>query len=298
MSADKKDAPKSDQVDDELSELLDSALEDFKKSDEAKKDDAKPDGTSSAAVVSNTNDAPVDAEEWSADFIQRTASQFEQNFASLLAGSDANVQLTPEFVQQKLQQMADAAQQVLENPAQVTDNSADFASSITQAIQGLNAGAEGLQAPMNEEDLMKIFGPGGSLGQENELLPFMQGMMQGLLSKEVLGPSLQDFVEKLPDYIEKNRATLAKEDIERYENQKKLMEEVLEELNKEQDSDSAEVKKDRFSKVLALMQKLQDYGQPPSELVGDVETPFNFDPQGNPVGLPNNTDVNPDCSIM
>lgn len=82
-------------------------------------------------------------------------------------------------------------------------------------------------------------------------------MMQGLLSKEVLGPSLQDFVEKLPDYIEKNRATLAKEDIERYENQKKLMEEVLEELNKEQDSDSAEVKKERFSKVLTLMQKVK-----------------------------------------
>lgn len=82
-------------------------------------------------------------------------------------------------------------------------------------------------------------------------------MMQGLLSKEVLGPSLQDFVEKLPDYIEKNRATLAKEDIERYENQKKLMEEVLEELNKENDSDSAEVKKERFSKVLTLMQKVR-----------------------------------------
>lgn len=82
-------------------------------------------------------------------------------------------------------------------------------------------------------------------------------MMQGLLSKEVLGPSLQDFVEKLPGYIEKNRATLAKEDIERYENQKKLMEEVLEELNKENDSDSAEVKKERFSKVLTLMQKVR-----------------------------------------
>lgn len=80
--------------------------------------------------------------------------------------------------------------------------------------------------------------------------------MQGLLSKEVLGPSLQDFVQKLPAYLEKNKDTLSKEDAERYENQKKLMEEVLEELNKENDSDSTEVKKERFSKVLALMQKV------------------------------------------
>lgn len=251
------------------------ALEDFKKSDDAKKDEAKTDNTSKE--VATSSNGQLEAEDWSADFIQRTAAQFEENFATLLAGSDANAQLNPEFVQQKLQQMAgrqiflfnyimniyesnvclDAAQQVLENPSQVSDASSDFASSISQAIQGLNAGAEGLQAPMNEEDLMKIFGPGGSFGSENELLPFMQGMMQGLLSKEVLGPSLQDFVEKLPDYIEKNRATLAKEDIERYENQKKLMEEVLEELNKEKDTDSAEVKKERFSKVLALMQKVK-----------------------------------------
>lgn len=81
-------------------------------------------------------------------------------------------------------------------------------------------------------------------------------MMQGLLSKEVLGPSLQDFVEKLPGYLEKNKDTLPKEEVERYENQKKLMEEVLVELNQEKDDDSLEVKKDRFSKVLALMQKV------------------------------------------
>lgn len=80
--------------------------------------------------------------------------------------------------------------------------------------------------------------------------------MQGLLSKEVLGPSLEDFVKRLPEYIEKNKETLDKKDIDRYESQKKLMEEVLEELNKEQESDSEDIKKERFSKVLALMQKV------------------------------------------
>lgn len=80
------------------------------------------------------------------------------------------------------------------------------------------------------------------------------GMMQGLLSKEVLGPSLEDFVQRLPPYIEENREKLSKEEIERYENQKKLMEEVLVELNNEKDTDSSDVKRDRFTKVLGLMQ--------------------------------------------
>lgn len=88
------------------------------------------------------------------------------------------------------------------------------------------------------------------------IFPLFLGMMQGLLSKEVLGPSLEDFVQRLPPYIEENKEKLSKEDIDRYENQKKLMEEVLTELNTEKDTDSTEVKKERFTKVLALMQKV------------------------------------------
>uniref|UniRef100_A0A6P7F2E1 Peroxin-19 n=1 Tax=Diabrotica virgifera virgifera TaxID=50390 RepID=A0A6P7F2E1_DIAVI len=294
MTDKKEDVPKTN-VDEELSNLLDSALEDFTKI-EATQKDAKTD-TSSKEVSTSNQSANVEGQEWSNDFIQQAANQFEENFANFLAGADPNAQVTPEFIQQKLQQMADAAQQVLENPTQAADNSVDFASSITQAIQSLNAGAEGLQAPLNEEELMKMF-TGDKTGQENDLLPFMQGMMQGLLSKEVLGPSLEDFVQRLPEYIEKNKDTLDKKDIERYENQKRLMEEVLQELNKETEEDSTEIKTERFSKVLGLMQKLQDYGQPPAELVGDLETPFSFDPQGNPMNFPNPAQANSECNLM
>ncbi|XP_072382125.1 peroxisomal biogenesis factor 19 [Diabrotica undecimpunctata] len=293
MTDKKEDIPKTN-VDEELSNLLDSALEDFTKIESNQKD-GKTDNPSTE--VSTSNSANIEGQEWSNDFIQQAANQFEENFANFLAGADPNAQVTPEFIQQKLQQMADAAQQVLENPTQAADNSVDFASSITQAIQSLNAGAEGLQAPLNEEELMKMF-TGDKTGQENDLLPFMQGMMQGLLSKEVLGPSLEDFVQRLPEYIEKNKDTLDKKDIERYENQKKLMEEVIVELNKETEEDSTQIKSERFTKVLGLMQKLQDYGQPPSELVGDLEAPFSFDPQGNPMNFPNPGQANSECNLM
>lgn len=73
----------------------------------------------------------------------------------------------------KLLLNTDAAQQALENPSQLSDNSSDFASSISQAIQGLSAGTERLQEPHLEDELMKMFS--GS-GEENKFLPFMQGM--------------------------------------------------------------------------------------------------------------------------
>ncbi|VEN61388.1 unnamed protein product [Callosobruchus maculatus] len=287
MSDEKKDESKK--VDEDLSSLLDSALEDFSKTDKSK-DAAKPEGETKE-TTSEVSCLP-ESQEWSADFVKQAAKEFEDNFASLLASGNPNAHISPEVIQEKLQQVADAAQHILANPTEVTDPSSDYAASISEAIRGLSAGAEGLQAPLNEEDLLKMFEGSGST---NDLLPFMQGMMQGLLSKEVLGPSLQDFVEKFPEYIEKNKATLSPADVERYQKQKTLMEEVLTELNKESESDSNDVKKERFTKVLGLMQKLQDYGQPPPELVGDVEAPFQFDVQGNPVPNPA---MNSECNIM
>lgn len=59
-----------------------------------------------------------------------------------------------------------------------------------------------------------------------EFLPFMQGMMQSLLSKEVLYPSLKDLVEKYPQWLEEKKDTLSSEDFTRYSKQLELMEKV------------------------------------------------------------------------
>ncbi|XP_044260753.1 peroxisomal biogenesis factor 19 [Tribolium madens] len=265
MSDSKK--PDSGKVDAELSELLDSALEDFKSDPpkEAPKDEV-PDA------------------EWSDDFIRQAAAQFESNFANLLGANPDGAQLSPEEIQAKFQQIAETAQQVIENPS---GDSNDFAATISQTLQGLSQGAEGLQNPNLEQDIMNLF---AGQGDQNAFMPFMQGMMQSLLSKDVLYPSLKDILDKFPDWLDKNKDKLSQEDAERYEKQQKLMEEICTELEKEKESDSSEQKKDRFDKVLSLMQKLQDYGQPPTDLVGDVGPPL-------PLEMQNNADPN-QCNVM
>lgn len=48
-----------------------------------------------------------------------------------------------------------------------------------------------------------------------------------------------------------------------------------------------------------ILFQLQDYGQPPAELVGEVDTPFSFDPSGNPMAISNpDPSANPECSVM
>lgn len=203
MSEEKKESlPKDGKTEEELSNLLDSkifndwiylslkyfigALEDFIAEDKKPKTENKTEDGSSEINVD------LNSQEWSKDFVQQSASQFDGDFTEFLSGIDLNAQITPDILQQRLQQMAgttyyfyciffiqniisDAAQQVLQDPRQISDDTSNAISdSISQALQGLSAGAEGLQEPGLEEEIMKIFS--GVSGQDNNFMPFMQGL--------------------------------------------------------------------------------------------------------------------------
>lgn len=155
--------------------------------------------------------------------------------------------------------LPEAASQVLSSPTEVSEESQAFATTISQTLQGLSQGSEALQVPFSETDIMSMFsGVPGAAGadDQNAFLPFMQGMMQSLLSKEVLYPSLKDILEKYPQWLEENREKIGAEELERYRKQQELMERVCEQLEKETDADTAEKKREQFEKVLTLMQKV------------------------------------------
>jgi peroxin-19 len=107
----------------------------------------------------------------------------------------------------------------------------------------------------------------------------------------VLLPSLKEIVSKYPGWLEENGSKISPEEKERYESQLKLMQEVCSELEQEKAEDSPEVKKDRFTVVLDKMQRMQDLGQPPEDLVGPGE---NVMPNLGEGALPGGDQ----CSIM
>lgn len=93
-------------------------------------------------------------------------------------------------------------------------------------------------------------------GGDNPFLPVMQGMMQSLLSAEVLLPSLKELLEKYPSWLQENESKISAEDKERYSKQQELFKIICAELEKEKPTDSAEVKNERFKIVLKHMQKV------------------------------------------
>ncbi|XP_068621876.1 peroxisomal biogenesis factor 19 [Battus philenor] len=260
-------------TDPELEDLLDSALQDMTQKPEQKEENKE-------GETPNV---------WSEEFIKEAAAQFESNMAAIL-GSFSGVpdeQITQDQIAQTFSKMAEAAAQVLKpspeapvpdvaNDSATQEKINEVSEAITRTLQNLNTDSENLQTPFSENDLANMFAnfnmsEGGQDG--NMFVPFMQGMMQSLLSKEVLYPSLKDLVDRYPIWLAENKSKIEQTEYERFEKQQKLMEQVCAELEPEQESDPEDVKRKRFEVVLNLMQQMQDLGQPPTELVGDMGNP-------------------------
>ncbi|XP_050358615.1 peroxisomal biogenesis factor 19 [Nymphalis io] len=286
-----KDVPQSD-VDPELDDLMESALQDMTKK---VNQSSQPEGSVAAQNM------------WSEDFIKEAAAQFESNMASILGGFSGvpEDQITQEQIAQTFSKMAEAAARVL-NPTTeggqnepapsdpvVQEKIDEVSAAISQTLQNLNTNTETLQTPFSEQDLANMFSNfnvNDGNQDANMFAPFMQGMMQSLLSKEVLYPSLKELLDKYPAWLAENKGKVEQSEYERFEKQQSLMQKVCAALEPEQESDPEEVKMKRFETVLKLMQQIQDLGQPPTELVGDISVP----PEG--FMAPPNQDSQ--CSIM
>ncbi|XP_035676799.1 peroxisomal biogenesis factor 19-like [Branchiostoma floridae] len=302
--------------DPELDDLLDSALSDF---DKAKTKDAgkaaegqaagadggKPAGVGAGEPQSGGESFPTDEEAlFSEVFEQELAGQIADEFEKAMKTlEEENPQLMAQF--SKLAEAAAKASDIEQGPeASPEGGTTELASSLSQTLQSMAQNAEELQNnPLTEDDLLKAMSDLG-LGSEGtaegagatDLLPMMQTMMKNLLSKEVLYPSLKDICQKYPDWLEQNKSKLSQEDNQKYSQQFELMKQICGEFESEAETDAEEVKAKRFEKTLDLMQKMQDLGQPPKELVGEMAPGIEFDEHGVPK-LPGGKEGEA-CSVM
>lgn len=268
--------PASD--DKELDDLLDSALEDFSKEDGSSKK-----ATTGGAGGDGEHDDPPTEQLWNEEFITSQTKLFEEKMSALFGGGEGSGPVDAEQIALGFQRIAEAAALAVRGDSAETAAAPEgvdpsISQSITDALRGLSEGRENLQTPFNPEDIAGMFGniDLNESGENNAFLPFMQTMMQSLLSAEVLLPSLKDLTEKYPDWLRENGDKVPNEDKERYEKQLKMMEDVCRELEQEKADDPADVKRTRFQKVLEMMQSMQDLGQPPADLVGDLGGPGNM----------------------
>ncbi|KAG8476117.1 hypothetical protein CXB51_032881 [Gossypium anomalum] len=95
----------------------------------------------------------------------------------------------------------------------------------------------------------------------------VESMMQQLLSKEILHEPMKEIGERYPKWLEEHKSSLSKEEYERYSNQYELMNE----LNGVYENDP-----NNFTRIFDLMQKMQEFGQPPNDIVQELAPEFDL----------------------
>ncbi|XP_034558286.1 peroxisomal biogenesis factor 19 [Notolabrus celidotus] len=277
----------------ELDELLDSALDDFDKT-------SVPPAPEPAAASSSASSGPEkpplleDCKLFESLFEGEMASQAKEEWEKAMTELAHE---EPELLQH-FHKLSEAAGKVGTDTA----SQQEFTSCLKDTLRGLAKNADNLQSSgLAGDDLVKALeGLGldeaGEGSDDGNILPIMQSIMQNLLSKEVLYPSLKEITAKYPEWLDTNKPNLSPEDFQRFTQQAKIMGDICKHFEKEEEG--AEEKDGTFENIMDLMQKLQDLGQPPKELAGDTPPGFNFDIES--LNLPGGPGAGAaeQCSIM
>lgn len=124
---------------------------------------------------------------------------------------------------------------------------------------------------MDFEKLMEALGNVSGAEGEEGVAAMLENMMSELMGKEVLYEPLKELRDKYPAYLANPPAQLSTEDRSRYEEQQKIVIEVVATFEDPKFDNGTEAEKAELkSKVQKLMNEMQDQGAPPQEIIGDL----------------------------
>ncbi|KAL1857510.1 hypothetical protein VTK73DRAFT_8047 [Phialemonium thermophilum] len=153
---------------------------------------------------------------------------------------------------------------------------ASFQETIRRTMERMQASGEQATAAVAAEEsedflaeLLKQMQAGGldGEGNEEEFSKMLLGMMEQLTNKDILYEPMKELDQNFPGWLDKNRDTVSKEDLARYEEQRTLAREIVAKFEEPTYADSNPTDREY---ILDRMQKMQAAGQPPADLVGDM----------------------------
>ncbi|KAH7436092.1 hypothetical protein KP509_05G002000 [Ceratopteris richardii] len=144
------------------------------------------------------------------------------------------------------------------NAASMTDTLEELAQKTRQTLEEMDMSDQNEAVDKLVESLAKQF---EELGSSEDMQSIMDVILRPLLSKEVLHEPMMEFREKYPKWLEVNKAALSVEDFDRYSRQYGYIKELCEVYDTTPDD---------FPRIVDIVQNMQTCGQPPNDLVEDL----------------------------
>lgn len=291
-------APRSDEDDPDEDDLddLDDMLNEFSTVKlDAKKDIPKPAAAASAASTSadsGAGDGVPDTDEPLPELDDFSEEEFQKQLRAGMAELMGDLEGSPDMQAQfenifkglGATETTGSGDESAPAPSSAEAMAADlsqdasFQETIRRTMARMQASGEQATAAATAEgseddfiaEMMKAMKdiPGGD-GNEEDFSKLLMGMMEQLTNKEILYEPMKELNDKFPAWMEKNKDTLAKDDLKRYQEQQLLVSEMVTKFEESTYSDSNPVDREY---IVDRMQQMQAAGSPPPDLVGDLPT--------------------------
>ncbi|RQM05494.1 hypothetical protein DH86_00001521, partial [Scytalidium sp. 3C] len=261
--------PEEDDLDD-----LDDMLDEFSA---AKIDDSKSSAPSGPGRPKATDDDPAEAGLSDEDF----AKQLQAGMAELMGemGNSPDIQAQLEGIFKELS--AGAGQDTASGTSKATAPSGagaedTFQETIRKTMERMQASGDQATAAAASEpsddilaEMLKAMQASGLDGEssEEDFSKMLLGMMEQLTNKEILYEPMKELHDKFPAWMEKNSAKTPEDDMKRYKEQQTLVAEIVAKFEEKTYSDSNASDREY---IVERMQKMQEAGSPPADLVGDM----------------------------
>lgn len=276
----------------ELDFILDQALDDFEEQEIKTK--------ASAVVASGSPDdeAPDAAnladEEKAAELenMRKLLSQLDDpSFGSTLKKTLQSLNSTSEGVQNVDDLLEQLAQQfqtanvpsiVPSNPNDPSLNQTDRR--VAGALQMMGNAQEGMEAmepsrleEVGETMMQDMMGQFEALGEKEDYNEVIDGVMRQLLSRDLMYEPIKQVCEKFPEWLALQRRNMSDTDYVNYGRQYQVFQKLLAVYDSEPEN---------FPRLMELMFEMQEYGQPPAEIIKGLAPGLLFDENGMPI-MPN-----------
>lgn len=264
-------------MDSDLNSLLDDALSDFDKlapeNQDKKTASIKKEGQSArSSSLSQTPHMQPPTDVFKEFFDDETSQQLQAEWHQAIKELSEE---SPELMEEMKKLSVDPDNLGTPSaPKSTTSQKGDFSETMKAALDSLSVDAD----KQDDDELLNGFLNFGGAGDPGNPMGMMENLMKSMLSKEMLYPPMKEMCNRYPGWLEKNASDLSEHDKNRYTQQLRCLNKVCKEFEDEKADDSSSVQQERFSRVMDIIHEMQQYGQPPEQLVEG----------GNPMPQPDN----------
>ncbi|KAG0380999.1 Peroxisome chaperone and import receptor [Mortierella sp. AD032] len=173
-------------------------------------------------------------------------------------------------------------------------SAASFQDRIAKTMDKLKDSSDQVDAQVaedSEEALMaEMMKQMEGMAEGGDFQNVLEGMMEQLMSKDILYEPMMDLQNKYPQWLKDNKDKISAEEYARYEKQYGYVKEIVEFFDRPDFDDKSDT---QAKSVIDLMQGMQDCGQPPADILDELAPGLEMGTDG----VPKMPDM-PECNMQ